>query len=41
MKVADKINYLQVTFENKSGWNRQQTSIVVNGNQTFLACINA
>jgi hypothetical protein len=23
VKVANKINYLQVTFENKGGWNRQ------------------
>jgi hypothetical protein len=37
MKVADKINYLQATSENKGGWNRQQTSTVVNGNQTLLA----
>lgn len=37
MRVADKINYLQVTFENEGGWNRQETSTAVNGNQTLLA----
>jgi hypothetical protein len=39
-KVADEINYLGVTLENRGGLNRQKTRTIVKGHQTLTAIDN-
>jgi DUF438 domain-containing protein len=35
IEVAVKINYLEVTFENRGDWKGQKLKTVAKGNQTF------